>query len=130
MPEPDNQPPAIDLSFLDAAIEHVDGDCYEPLTPEEVAALLDEARRTAAYYVVRVSRIQVRLGHAIEGITSPYPAQWAVADRKAALDQLFVDRYWEGAVPDLVAELCRLMGGDTATEQAKADDHGHPREGG
>jgi hypothetical protein len=106
MPEPQGQPPAIDLSFLDTDPALIDdADWYEPLTPEQVAALLDEAAR-AAGDARRLSRIQLRLGRGIQGIPCPCPA----AERELALHRLFTDRYREGAAPGLVAELCRLMG--------------------
>jgi hypothetical protein len=107
MPEQQGQPPVIDLSFLDEDPVHVDeADWYEPLTPEQVAVLLDEAARSAGDYT-RVARIQIRLGRGIkDGDYCPCPAQ----QRITAVQWLFVERYPEGAAPGLVADLCRLMG--------------------
>jgi hypothetical protein len=106
MPEQQGQPPVIDLSFLDEDPAPADdADWYEPLSPEQVAVLLDEAARSAGDYV-RVSRIQIRLGRGMQGGRDcPCPAQQRMTD----LNQLFVDRYREGAAPGLAAELCRLM---------------------
>jgi hypothetical protein len=117
--EPEGQPPSVILYLLEADPPHGDGtDCHEPLTAEQVAALLDEAQKAASDFVCHVSRIGIRLALGIEGITIPYPAEGPVADRKAALDRLFTDRYPEGAAPDLVAQLCRLMNGTAGTGQA------------
>lgn len=104
------QPPVMDLSFLDLEIGGADGDCYEPLTREEVAALLAEARRVSRYHSQRTARIQIRLVRGIKGISLPYPDEGPESERKAALDHLFVDQYWKGADPGLVDEMCRLMG--------------------
>jgi hypothetical protein len=60
-----------------ALIDHAEW--YEPLTPEQVAVLLDEAARSAGD-VQRVSRIQVRLGRGMQGINCPCPA----AEREAS----------------------------------------------
>jgi len=105
MPEQQGQPPVIDLSFLDTdPLADGEDDGYKPLTPEQVAALLDEAAKSAGDYI-RMGRIHIRLGDAVQGGDCLCP----VDQRNAALSRLFIDRYREGAAPGLVAELCRPM---------------------
>jgi hypothetical protein len=107
VPEQQEQSPVIDLSFLDRSLDEVDEEDWSgPLSPEQVAVLLDEAARAGrADDVTRVLRVQVRLAFAVQNAGGPQAAQ-----REAALYRLFTDRYREGAAPGLVAELCRLMG--------------------
>lgn len=127
------QPPVMDLSFLDSEIGGADGDCYEPLTRDEVAALLAEAARTARYHSQRTARIQIRLVRGIKGITLPYPDEGPDSERKAALDHLFVDQYWKGADPGLVDEMCRLMDsapGASPSEPAPSQSGHAPGENG
>jgi hypothetical protein len=115
----DEGQPVIDLSFLDTD-PSPDGedDGYKPLTPEQVTALLDEAARSADDYI-RVGRIHIRLGEAMQGGDRVCP----VDQRSAALSRLFVDHYREGASPGLVAEMCRLM-----RSAADACSHYQPRD--
>ena len=110
----------IDLSFLDADWWSPDGgdDGYKPLTAEQVAALLDEAARSARD-PDRTGRIHVRLTEAIQGADRVCP----VDQRSAALSRLYVDHYREGATPGLVAEMCRLM-----SSAADACSHHQPRD--
>ena len=117
---PDEAQPVIDLSFLDTdplAVDE-DDDEYKPLTPEQVAALLDEAAMSAHDYI-RVGRIHIRLVCAIQGGDRVCP----VDQRSAALSRLFVDHYREGASPGVVAKMCRLM-----SSAADACCHYQPRD--
>jgi hypothetical protein len=119
MADNEGQPPVIDLSFLDTDWSPTgEDDGYKPLTPEQVAALLDEAARSAHDYI-RTGRIHIRLTEAMQAADRVCP----VDQRSAALSQLYVDHYREGASPALVTEMCRLM-----SSAADACSHYQPRD--
>ncbi len=119
MADDEEKPPVIDLSFLDADWwRDGEDDGYKPLTPEQVAALLDEAARSAHDHN-RTGRIHIRLTEAMQAANRVCP----VNQRSAALSRLYVNHYQEGATPALVAEMCRLM--SSATD---ACSHYQPRD--
>lgn len=119
MTDPQRQRPVIDLSFLDTDW-WLDGedDGYKPLTPEQVAVLLDEAARSAHDHN-RTGRIHIRLTEAVQGGDRVCP----VDQRSSALSHLYVDHYREGSSPVLVAEMCRLM-----SSAADSCPHYQPRD--
>ena len=105
-PHSQEQPPVIDLSFLDNVALIGKAGWYEPLTGQQVAILLDEAARCADDFR-RVSRIELRLACGMQDTSSTSPQ---ATEREVALHRLFTGRYREGAAPGPVAEMCRLMG--------------------
>lgn len=81
---------------------------YEPLTRDQVAALLDRAA-SAQGDAVAVAKLQVRLGQALPGNTCPRQAEGTVADREARLGALFVERYREGGTPKLTSAVWSIL---------------------
>lgn len=80
---------------IDTRCSHEGGQDYKPLTLPEVRELLEMAvvahASTDDTVAVRdVAKIQVRLGMAIQGMTCPHPINGPVAERKNAMDMLFV----------------------------------------
>lgn len=73
-----------------------DQDIYEPLTRSEVVSLLNDAiaikdhQNTRPRAASEISGIQVRLGRAIPGMTSPHPIEGPVSDALNELDHAYV----------------------------------------
>jgi hypothetical protein len=83
---------------------------YEPLSRDQVTALLDEAARARARGDWRtVAVLQSRLGRALPGITCPRQADGPVAGRGARLNRLLVERYAEGGTPELTASVWAIL---------------------
>jgi hypothetical protein len=101
-----------------------DGDVpdYEPLTLDQVAALLDAASSAGARGDWRTAnRLHVRLSRALPGSTCPRQVDGPVAERETRLGSLFVDRYREGGTPELTGAVRAVLaegpadgGADTA----------------
>ena len=79
---------------------------HHPLTREEIAALLDEAK-TAENTLA--SRIQVRLCQGIPGYACPRDIDGPVSDKTNEIDELYVKNFRKGADPELVKKLYTIM---------------------
>jgi hypothetical protein len=83
---------------------------YEPLSRDQVAALLNEAASASARSDWQTAaRLQCRLGRALPGKTCPRQIDGPVARRGARLNRLFAGRYAEGGTPELTGAVWSIL---------------------
>jgi len=107
------------LNDVDCSCPHDRGECfpadktvanYKPLSADEVTELLALAKTALEQRDGRgFSKIQVRFGQAIPGMTCPKPINGLVAERLNRLDRYFVDCAGEGPTARNINELSRLI---------------------
>ncbi len=79
---------------------------HHPLTREEIATLLEEAK-TAKEPII--SLIQIRLCQGIPGYVCPRHIDGPVAEKETEIDELYVRNYRRGADPAIVQQLYQIM---------------------
>ena len=79
---------------------------HHPLTKEEIAALLDEAKTSENSLT---SKIQVRLCQGIPGYVCPRGIDGPVSDKENEISKLYVENFRKGADPELVEKLYSIM---------------------
>lgn len=108
----------LDITKIEIPCRHETGevtdnsvvDDYHPLTWMEVAKLLITAAKSGYREdYVTVSIIQVRLTQGIVGMTCPRPIKGEIARKEYQLNTLYMERYIEGGIPEIVDELYSIM---------------------
>ena len=79
---------------------------HHPLTKEEIAALLDEAKTSENPLT---SQIQMRLLQGIPGQVCPRVTHGPIAEKEREISRLYVEHYRKGADPELVEGLYAIM---------------------
>ena len=79
---------------------------HHPLTREEIAVLLDEAK-TSGHPLT--SQIQVRLCQGIPGYVCPRVIEGSVSDKDNEISERYVGNFRRGADTELVEELYAIM---------------------
>lgn len=78
------------------------------LNKTEITKLLIYAAKNLRNPAI-VSGVQVRLTQGIKGMTCPRPIKGTVAKKMSKLDALFMERYTEGGIPEIVDKLYKIM---------------------
>ena len=108
----------LDITKIEIPCRHETGeiadnsvvDDYHPLTWMEIAELLITAAKSRIEGDhTTVSVIQVRLVQGIIGMTCPRPVTGRIAEKMNRLEELYVERYIEGGIPEIVDELHSIM---------------------
>jgi len=79
---------------------------HHPLTREEIAVLLEEAKTSENPLT---SQIQVRLCQGIPGYMCPRVTKGPVSDKDKEISALYVANFRKGADPELVEKLYTIM---------------------
>lgn len=79
---------------------------HHPLTKEEIAALLDEAKTSENPLT---SQIHVRLCQGIPGYVCPRVIEGPVRKKEIEIGKLYIENFRKGADPELVEKLYTIM---------------------
>lgn len=80
---------------------------HHPLTKEEIARLLEEAKDDESQ--ILVAKVQIRLHQGIPGQVCPREISGPIADKECEINKLFVGNYRKGADPKLVDQLYEII---------------------